>query len=330
MPPARSPILGALIVVLSAAMFGTLGVASRFAYDQGLEPFALVAWRAGVGAIGLWTAILLIRRPRSIRAGFGRLDGTGRRWLVGAMVLGTALNLAAFLSFDHTTVALALLGFYTYPALVAAGAVALGRERLDAGKVVALLMSIGGMAAVVLGGNGETAAPGNNALGIVLAFAASLFQTAFILTSRSYARLPADQAMGSVLAGSAVVALAISIVTVGPAALALPLRSPPLLTLLVLVGLFAAALPSVMFLTGIRWIGGVRTGILMLFEPVVGVALAAVLLAEGLTIVQALGGVTILAAALIVQRGSRSGGETDLDREGISEAVVVMPAPGGP
>jgi drug/metabolite transporter, DME family len=330
MSTARSPFLGALIVVVSAAMFGTLGVASRFAYDQGLEPFALVAWRAGVGAIGLWTVIALVRRPHRIRAGFARLDGAGRRWLVGAMVLGAALNLAAFLSFDHTTVALALLGFYTYPALVAAGSVALGRERLDAGKVVALLLSLGGMAAVVLGGSGETLAPGNNALGIALALAAAGFQTAFVLTSRSYAALPADQAMGSVLAGSAVVALAISLLTVGPAALALPLASPSLLALLVLVGLFAAALPSVMFLTGIRWIGGVRTGILMLFEPVVGVALAAVLLAEGLTIVQALGGVTILLAALIVQRGSKPRGQRDEDAEGLPEAVLVMPAPGGP
>ena len=41
-------------------------------------------------------------------------------------------------------------------------------------------------------------------------------------------------------------------------------------------GLFAAAIPSILFLTGIRLIGGTRAGILMLFEPVVGVALAAV------------------------------------------------------
>ena len=62
-----------------------------------------------------------------------------------------------------------------------------------------------------------------------------------------------------------------------------------MVVLLVGIGLFAAALPSVLFLTGIRWIGGVRTGILMLFEPVVGVALAAALLAEGLQPLQVAG-----------------------------------------
>jgi drug/metabolite transporter (DMT)-like permease len=324
----RSPLLGAVLVVIAASMFGTLGVASRFAYDAGLEPFALVSWRAGVGALGLWLAILLVRRPPRIREGFARLDSTGRRWLLAGVVFGALLNLAAFLSFDHTTVALALLGFYTYPAFVAAGSVLLGRERLTSAKVVALVLALGGMVAVVLGGNGDATAPGNNGFGIVLAFGAAAFQTAFILSSRAYHALPADQTMASVLAGSAAVAVVISLVTIGPGALAFPLTSPPVLGLLILVGLFAAALPSVMFLSGIRWIGGVRTGILMLFEPVVGVALAAVLLSEGLTVVQAIGGATILLAALLVQRDT-GGAAASEDAEG-REIVAVMPAPGGP
>ena len=127
--------------------------------------------------------------------------------------------------------------------------------------------------------------------------------------------------MGSVLAGSAIVAAVVSVATGGPAALLLPLGSPGLLLLLAVVGLFAAALPSVLFLTGIRWIGGVRTGIVMLFEPVVGVALAAIFLAEALAPLQVLGGATILLAALIVQRGTTVGAQA---------GGAVVPAPGGP
>ena len=59
----------------------------------------------------------------------------------------------------------------------------------------------------------------------------------------------------------------------------MPIEDPTVLPLLVFTGLFAAAaIPSFGFLTGIRLIGGTRAGILMLFEPVVGVALAAWLL----------------------------------------------------
>ena len=320
MPHARSAWLGALIVVIAAALFGSLGVTARFAYDMGMEPFAFVAWRAGVGAVGLWLVMAIVRRPKRIVADLKAIDPRAVRWLVLAIVLGAALNLAAFLSFDNTTVALALLGFYTYPAMVAGGSVLLGRERLDANRVVALLLALAGMAAVVLGA--PAVEPGGRAtlLGLGLALAAAAFQTAFVLTSRGYANVPADQAMGVILAGSSLVAVIITLVVLGPGALALPLGAPSLIALLLFVGLLAAALPSVLFLTGIRWIGGVRTGILMLFEPVVGVALAAALLAERLEPVQAFGGATILLAALIVQRGTA----------GRPDEPAVAPAPGGP
>ena len=141
------------------------------------------------------------------------------------------------------------------------------------------------------------------------------------MTSRRYAAVRADVAIAVVLAGSAVIGAALTIATEGTAALLLPLGSPALLGLLAGIGLLAAALPSVLMLIGIRWIGGIRTGILMLFEPLVGVGLAAALLAEGLTPIQAAGGATILLAAFIVQRGSQPA------PDGVG---VVAPAPGGP
>ena len=96
----------------------------------------------------------------------------------------------------------------------------------------------------------------------------------------------------------------------GPALLG-PLIDPTLLPIVLFTGIFAAAIPSTAFLTGIRLIGGMRAGILMLFEPVVGVALAAWLLSEAVQPVQAVGGAAILVAAIVLQR---SGG--------------VAPAPG--
>jgi drug/metabolite transporter (DMT)-like permease len=142
----------------------------------------------------------------------------------------------------------------------------------------------------------------------------------FVLTSGRYASIRADVAIRAVLAGSAVIAGTVTVATGGVDALLLPLGSPSVVVLLIGIGLFAAALPSTLLLTGIRRIGGVRTGILMLFEPVVGVALAAALLGEDLQPLQLAGGATILLAALLVQRGSRTPGDVG----------VVVPAPGGP
>jgi drug/metabolite transporter (DMT)-like permease len=320
MPTPRARWLGALLVIAAAALFGSLGVASRWAYDAGVQPFAFVAWRAGVGALGIGLVIAATRGPRSAWTNLAGSGGRGRAALGLAVLLGSGVNLSMFLAFDRTTIALALLGFYTYPAMVAAASGLLGRERLDFARVAALALALAGMIAVVLGGLGSTEAVRIDALGIALGLAAAGFQATFVLTSRGFATVRADAAMGTILAGSAVVAAVVSVATAGPAAMLQPLGQPNVVVLLVAVGLFAAALPSVLFLTGIRWIGGVRTGILMLVEPVVGVALAAALLAEDLQPLQLAGGTTILLAALIAQRDARAP----------SDIGVVVPAPGGP
>ena len=324
-PTQRSSLLGAGIVVLGASLFGSLGILSKLAYGEGMVPFAFVTWRAAVGALALWLFILVMRRPSGIRAELGRLDGPARGWLLLAIVLASLLNLASFLAFANTTVALALLAFYTYPAMVAAGSVLLGRERLDAARVAALLLALGGMAAVVLGGQGVGAAGRNDLLGMALALGAGLCQTGFVLTSHPYHQLPADHVTGALLLGSAIMAAVITLAGDGLAALAFPFTRLDLFGLLLYVGVFAAAVPSVLFLTGIRRIGGVRTGILMLFEPVVGVLLAAVILSEGLQPLQLAGGVTILLAALLVQRSARhEHGPDPLD------TIAIAPVPGGP
>jgi len=202
---------------------------------------------------------------------------------------------------------------------VAAASVALGRERLDGAKVVALVLALGGMVAVVLGGLGGGTELVIDPIGIGAALTAAACQAAFVLVSRDYATVPTDQAMATILVGSGITAAIVTIVTDGPGQLVGPFGEPALLGLLLIVGIFAAAVPSSLFLAGIRRLGGIRTGIVMLAEPVVGVILAAIFLREAVGPVQALGGVTILAAAFLVQRDTGPG-----------SASSVVPAPGGP
>ena len=327
----RSSLLGAALVVLAASLFGSLGVLSKLAYGEGMVPFAFVTWRAGVGALALWLFIVVVQR-RGMRSERAALDRRGRVWLLIAVGLAALLNLASFLAFEKTSVALALLAFYTYPAMVAGGSVLLGRERLDLARVAALVLALGGMAAVVLGGPPAQVSGGSDLLGIGLALVAALCQTCFVLSSRAYRALPADHATWALLLGTTVMAAAITVITSGPAALAFPFGRADVLGLLIYVGVFAAAVPSVLFLSGIRWIGGVRTGILMLFEPVVGVVLAAVILAEGLQPLQVAGGATILLAALIVQRSTTGRPDPAHPAEPVdpADSIVVAPAPGGP
>ena len=317
--------LAVLLVVAAASLFGTLGPLSRTAYDAGLAPFAWVAWRAGFGAAGLWLVIAGRRGPRSIVAGLRAAPASERRWLALAILASALLNLSVFVAFQRTTIALALLAFYTYPAIVAAVSAVLGHERLDGSRRAALALAIVGMAAVVVGGLQPDAGLSVDALGLGLALFAAACQSTFVVASRGYASIRTEEAMGSILIGCCAIAAVATIVVDGPGALALPIATPGLLGLLVGVGLLAAALPSFLFLTGIRRLGPVRAGILMLWEPVVGIVLAGIVLGQVVTTIQLVGGATILAAAVLAQRpGHGAGGAVE------ELPVPLAPAPGGP
>ena len=294
----------------AASLFGMLGPLSRFAYEAGMVPLGFVAWRAAFGL----AAILAFVRWRVVQ-GHERLvrprelDRGARLSLGVAALTGFTLNLAIFTAFDRITVALALLGFYTYPVMVAIANVVLGREPIDRPRIAALVLAVGGMIAVVGAQLDPAAGIRFDAIGFGLALGAACSQAVFVVLSRSgYRAVPADQAMVVILAVTVACSVAAAFATGAGNALGFPIEQPAVLPLLAFTGIFAAALPSFLFISAIRLIGGTSAGILMLFEPVVGVALAAWLLAERLTPIQVVGGLAVLAAAVILQRAAPVGG----------------------
>ena len=305
----RQPVVGFVIVLVAASLFGTLGPLSRFAYDAGMDPIGFVAWRAGIGLVA--TAAFVgwrIARGAERRVRLGDLDGRARLSLGVAALMGFTLNLGMFIAFDRITVALALLGFYTYPVIVALANVSLGREPLDRPRGVALSLAVVGMVAVVASQLDPAAGIRFDAIGFGFALGAAVSQAVFGVISRSgYRAVPAEQAMAVVLAFSVVSATVLALVVGAGGQLTFPVGDPSVLPLLAFTGLFAAAIPSILFLTGIRRIGGTRAGIVMLFEPVVGVALAAWLLNEHLGPLQVAGGLAILASAVILQQSAATG-----------------------
>lgn len=313
--------IGSLAAVVAASGFGLLGPLARFAYDAGFEPLSFVAWRAAFGFF-IVAAVTAVRARRGTRLinplTLPRGDALG---LVAVALAGLLLNVFMFIAFDLATVALVLLAFYTYPALVALVAAQLGHERLDAARGAALVLALGGMVLVVAGGlagDGTTGGVTIHPLGIALGLAAAVCQTVFVTVSRGrFATLPAEQAMSWVMLLTALACAALALVAGNR--LDVPLRGAMPLALAAVAGIAAAGIPSALFLVGIRLVGPTRAGILMLFEPLVGVTLAAFLLGEGLVPLQVVGGAAILSGALLVQRGAGSG-------RGRSGEPVAMPA----
>lgn len=311
--PAATHITGALSVLGAALAFSTLGSLSGIAYRAGMGSPSFVALRALVGA-GLLAA-LLARHPEQ-RVSIRRLPAPERAVLAAAIGANACLNLVLFAAYGQMAVAMVLAVYFTYPLLVAVGSVALGRERFTLCRSCGLLLATAGLALVM--GNqvaGSTLAP----MGIVLALCAATCQASYLVLSRaSFTRVPAEQVTALMLGGGAVLAGAVALVVDLPTGHLLAwAASPSAWVAVVIAGALGAAAAKVWLLRGVRLLGATRTAVLMLAEPVGGVILAAILLGQGITPMEAAGGATILVAAWLVQRPA----------PGRRPPVAALPAP---
>jgi drug/metabolite transporter, DME family len=301
----RGRLGGTLAVAVAACLFGTLGPASRGAYDAGLSPLAFALWRAALGTLGLLAIIAALTIRGRPRLRWKALDRRTVGALGAAVFAGLVLNLALFSAFGRMSIALALLGFYTYPALVAIGAVASGEEQLNRGRLVALALALVGVAVVVLGGAGGDS--GFELAGFGLALLAAAMEAVYVLLGRrGFPAVPTAEATLVVLGGTAAGFLLLTLATGSLDVALLPFRSPQALPVLIWAGVAGASIPTLLFLLGIRSIGPTRAAIIALIEPVAGATLAAVLLAELLGPVQVAGGVLVLAGAALLQRGGEA------------------------
>lgn len=297
---------GVGFIVTAAIGFGTLGPLTRFAADAGFTVAGFAIWRAiasvAAMAVVLGLGLTAGRLPVTPLARIGRLE-----WLqlaaMGLFVAGTTLSL--FWAFERTTIALALIVFYTFPVMVAMAAVPLYREHLGPRKGGAIALASLGLVLLLLGPDGAGDA-GGDASGLLFAFVAALCQVGYALVgARGFPSVPAFQAATTMRAFALLyygLFLVPVVLLVGDgSSLVDALGSVEAWVLLLVAGVVAGALPTVLLVSGYRRIGPTRGAVLMLVEPLTGVLLAALLLAEQPTVVQLAGGLLILAGAVLVQ-----------------------------
>lgn len=273
------------MVLVSATAFGTNGIFAKLAYRAGLGTTQTLAFRFVLAALGMWGLALVLRQNPL------RFD---RRMLASLLALGvvvyTAQSLTYFTALQTLPASLCVLIVYIYPSLVViAGRLFLHRP-VTRWHALALGASFTGL--VLLVGGAEL----RIAWGLAFALAAPVIYTAYILLSeRVMSAAPAVGASAVIMSGAGITFAAI-------AALQGQLRPPAGGDgWLVVVGL--AVIPTMVaistFLAGLPRVGAARASLLSTWEPVVTVVLAVVLFADRFTVVQAAGGLLIIAAVLM-------------------------------
>ena len=293
-------------MALAAALFGTLSYVTRSAADEGIGALPFIVWRGALATIALMAVVWLLAL-RSGKPTVGRLPRNRRVALISACLIGAVLNIAMFQAFLLTTVAVVLICFYTFPAVVTIAAVPLYGEKLDRVRISALALSAFGLVLVVLVPVLNSAEVRIDPLGIALAFVAAVCQAAFILiVGRGFDPLPATRVAIYALFAAGAAALGLAVLFGDIDGLLLPLQDSRSWVWILAGAITGAAIPTTAFIAGIGLIGPSRAAIMMTIEPIVGVGLAAALLGETPSIIQLFGGAAVLVAAAILQVAPRT------------------------
>jgi drug/metabolite transporter (DMT)-like permease len=283
---------GTILCLVSAAAFGAMAVFGKLAYEEGATVGTLLAVRFTLAAALFW-AIL------AVRGHFGELRRLSRRDLATGLALG-GVGYAAqagcyFSALERIDASLLSLVLYTFPAIVAAAAVALGREQLDGRRVTALALACGGLALVLAGAGTGRLDPRGAALGL----GAAVVYSTYILVSDAIAARIRPLVLAAIVCTGAAVALTAGSALLGelrPGALTAAgwgwLAGLALVCTVASIGLFFA---------GLRRVGPTTASILATVEPVVTVLLAFVVFGETLGTVQLGGGALVLAAVLVLR-----------------------------
>jgi drug/metabolite transporter (DMT)-like permease len=214
--------------------------------------------------------------------------------LLGLGGIGYAIQATLFFNaLTRISAGLAGLLLYLYPALVTAGAVALGRARLDRATVAGLALSLAGIV-LVLGLPGERLDP----VGVALGLASAGWYTCYILVGEYLLRGVDPLAASAVVTTGAAVTFVGAAIVVGGRGLVG--ATPPAYAAAAAMAVVGTALAIATFLAGMARVGSAWASIASSFEPVVTVALGVAVLGDPLGRGKLAGGLLVVAGAVLL------------------------------
>jgi drug/metabolite transporter (DMT)-like permease len=275
-------ITGFLLVITSAASFGTLAILGRAAYANGMDTYTLLFLRFSLAAIFMF-GLLALRKER-LPSGKTLLQ------LMGMGAIGYVGQSFCYLTaIKYASAGLVALLLYLYPSFVALLSVIFLKHRFNGVKLIALVLAT--LGAVL------TADPqGGQPVGILLAIGGAAIYSVYIVVGAGVMERVSAVQSSSVIFASAGAVFGVLTALNGPH---LPVAAAGWWTMAGVV-VVATIIPVSTFLGGLKLVGPTEASMLSTLEPVVTVVLAAWIYGEMLRPLSLLGGGLILAAVLLL------------------------------
>ena len=288
----KGRLLGALAVVAAASIWGTLGIFAKILYAEGVSFETLVAFRASVGWAAVLIFVLATGGARSLRVSGGDLA-----FLVPLGVVGIGLfYLLYFYTVQESTVGTAAILLYSSPAFVVVLARLFLKETLNAAKVLALFLTMAGIFLVA-----GAYDPANLEVSPVVLVVGLLSGLTYGLYS-IFGRPVADRLRPSVILSYALFFGALLLVVAAlPTLDTLAGLSMGSYALLLMLAVVHTTLAFALYTFGLGRLGAGRAAIVATVEPVVAVALGALLLGEDLAFPKVIGAVLVISGAALAQ-----------------------------
>ncbi len=275
---------GILLIIISAASFGTLAIFGRFAYAEGMDTFTVLFLRFGLSASFMVLMLILRKEPFPRGRVLAQLIGMG----------GLGYGLQSFLymtAIKYASAGLVALLLYLYPFFVAILSMIFLNEKPTRVKAIALLLALVGAALTVGPVSGQL-------IGALMAITAALVYSIYIIVGSNVMRhVSAFQSSTVIFASAGAVYGALTFANGAN----FPQTSSGWLVILGIV-LLSTVIPVVTFLAGLERVGPTNAAMLSTIEPIVTVLLATWLFGDKLLPIVLVGGFLILIAVVILTR----------------------------
>ncbi len=286
--------MAVIAVVVAGACWGLGAVIAKTAFDRGVPPARMAEARVAVALLVLGIALAWRRRdllapPRASVPMLGAF---------GLCVAG--VNFAYYVAIDRLSVGVAISLQYTGPVLLLAMAAATSARKPSRAAWVA-----GGLTLVgaVLVSGAVSGLDRLDAAGLAAALASAVLFAGYLLTAESAGRRGALPA--TVLLWGFIVAVAVWSVAAPWWSWPVNRLADPRVALSVAgVGVIGTLVPFFLTVGAVRVLSPATAGIAATVEPPFAAGFAWLFLGQGLTPVQLLGGMCVLAGVILAQRAA--------------------------
>lgn len=292
---------GIVAISVTGVLWATIGISVRLLQDHGpLDSLVILFWRLVIASLAL---AVIVRGDglRALRAEF-RGPGRGVRLLV-VSVASIGFQLTYFYAVADVGVAVATLVTLGLAPVAALAAESVQARAVPQARTVAVVVcALSGLALVSSSHSTGVVAP-HPARGVTLAAISGLLYAGSTLLSR---RLSGRLSPQSLTAGTTVIGMLLLLGPTMAIGAEVPL-TPPVVGGLVYLGLVTTVIAYMLFYLGLRTTPGGVAMVLTLLEPATAVVLAAVLLAEPITLTSGTGALLVLLAVAVLSLSPPAG-----------------------